>query len=154
MGHWKKTCFLHSSPKGKDGLCTDSFNEKLGQPLLAYLLDIWSDSGFQCPFLSFCRGFAQPFLLCITSPTSKAQGPTRKYADLNQKCPGAHDHCNTFKLPCTGCPNTLHKQLTPDTNLSQILPPSSSSLPTHLLVFNLNPLHSFSFLPVPCPVIE
>lgn len=73
MGHWKKKCFLHSSPKGKDGLCTGSFHEKMCQPLLAYVLDIWSNSGSEFPLLSFCRGFAQPFLLCITSPASKAQ---------------------------------------------------------------------------------
>lgn len=142
MGHWEKLCFLHSSPKGKDGLCIGPFLEKLGQPLLAYVLDIWSSSGVQFPFLSFCRDFAQPVLLCSTSPASKAQGPASNYAEMNQKCPGAHDYCNTFKLPCH---NTLHLPLTPATNLSQL--PLSSTGTTWLL---FPTTYSTMYLANPC----
>ena len=123
-------CCFHSSPKGKDGLCTGSFNEKLVYPLLPYVLYIWSSSGSRFPLLRFCRGFAQTFLLFVTSPASKAQGSTKSYAELNQKWPEAYHHCNSFQLPCTDCPNTLQLQLTPDTNLSQIPPPSSSTRST------------------------
>lgn len=125
-GHGKNL-FSSLSPEDKNGLGTGSFHEKLSQPLLANILGIWSNSGLQFPFLSFCKGFAQPFLLCISSLHSKAQGPTRNHADLNQKHPGA-----MITAVLSNYLHWLFHHITPTTNTLQ--KPFSSP---PILIFNL-----------------